>query len=387
MDTPFRTWAEIDLDALLHNAEQIRAALGKAAFFAVIKANGYGHGAVPVAKALSGIADGFAVATFDEAMELRLSGVSDYILILNTVDEAWFAELIAHRIAMTVYSEKTAQRLNAAAEKAGEKADIFLAVDTGMTRIGLSCDEDGLSAAARICSLPFLNPVGIFTHPACADMPETRFSEKQLAVFAPFLRVLEENGNVFPFRCFSNSAALLQNGAWGNLCKIGLLLYGLYPSDEVKKSISVTPVLSWRAKILSVRPVEPGTGVGYGHTFTAIKRMRIATVAVGYADGYPLSLSNRGNVIVHGQFAPIVGQICMDQMMIDVTGIDGAEAGDTVTLIGRDGSLAITADDLAAVTRSISYQVLCAVGPRVTRVCLRDGKIAECRSAVNPTIQ
>lgn len=387
MDTPFRTWAEIDLDALSDNWNRIRAGAGKAALFAVVKANAYGHGAVPVAKALSGKADGFAVAAFDEAMELRLAGIDDRILILNTVDETWFSELIAHRIDMTVFSLPVAQKLNAAAEKAGEKAEIFLAVDTGMTRIGLSCDEDGLSEAARICSLPYLTPVGIFTHPACADAPETRFSEKQLAVFAPFLRVLEENGNAFPLRCFCNSAALLQNGAWGNLCKIGLLLYGVYPSGKVKKNVPVTPVLSWRAKILSVRTVEPGTGIGYGHTFVAEKPMRIATVAVGYADGYPLSLSNRGNVLIDGRFAPIVGRICMDQMMVDVTGIETAREGGTVTLIGRDGSQTITADDLAAATRSISYQILCAVGPRVTRVFLRGGKIAECHSALNPTIQ
>lgn len=387
MDTPFRTWAEIDLDALRGNWDEIRAGAGKTALFAVVKADAYGHGAVTVARALSDTADGFAVATFDEAVELRLSGVTGRILILNTVNEAWFGELIGQHIAMTVFSVEVARKLNEAAEKAGEKAEIFLAVDTGMTRIGLSCDEDGLSEAAHICSFPFLTPVGIFTHPACADEPETRFSEKQLAVFAPFLRVLEENGIVFPFRCFCNSAALAHRGAWGNLCKVGLLLYGVYPSEKVRKSIPVTPVLSWRARILSVRTVRPGTGIGYNHTFVASKTMRIATVAAGYADGVPLSLSNCGSVIVNGQFAPIVGRVCMDQMMVDVTGIENVAEGDTATLIGRDGSMEITVRDIAETVGSIPYEILCSIGPRVTRVYLRDGNIAECRSALNPKIQ
>ena len=383
LNNGFRTWAEIDIDALLYNTEKICSAIGKEAeLIAVVKANAYGHGDIDICRYLSGYVKGFAVACYDEAAGLRRSGVTERVLILGAIDESNIEKAVCDNISITVFSVDTAKKINDAAKKYGKRAEIFLAVDTGMSRIGLSCDEAGLCEALKIYSMDSLSPYCIFSHPACADLPDSPVTARQKKLFETFIRVLEQHGAYFSHKCFHNSAALLGYGRWGDLYKIGIIMYGLSPAKEMHAELR--PVLSLKTKVAQVKTVEAGEGISYGHTFIAQKKMKTATLCIGYADGLPTALSGRGGVLIKGQYAPILGRICMDQMMVDISDIDGVNAGDVATVIGRDGSLCISADDVAHIADTINYDVVCGIGMRVPRVYMKNGKAESVRSYINP---
>lgn len=383
MDNGLRTWAEIDIDALLYNTEKIRSAIGKEAeLIAVVKANAYGHGDADVCRYLSGYVQGFAVACYDEAAGLRHAGINGRILILGAIDESNIEKAVCADISLTVFSADMAKKINDAAKKYGKRAEIFLAVDTGMSRLGLSCDEAGLCEALKIYSMESLSPYCIFSHPACADIADSPVTARQKKLFETFIRVLEQHGAYFPHKCFHNSAALLGCGRWGDLYKIGLIMHGLLPSKEMRAELR--PVLSLKTKVAQVKTVEAGAGISYGHTFIADRKMKTATLCIGYADGLPTALSGRGGVLIKGKYAPILGRICMDQMMVDISVIDNVQPGDVATVIGSDGSLCISADDIAEIADTINYDVVCGIGMRVTRVYMRAGKADSVRSYINP---
>lgn len=386
MNTEFRTWAEIDVDALLHNIGKIRAAIGEdAELIAVVKANAYGHGDAELCRYLSDSVQGYAVACYDEAAGLRRAGISGRILILGAIEETNISKAVRDDISITVFSSDTARQINDAAKAQNKRAEVFLAVDTGMSRLGLSCDEAGLCEALKIYSCDALDCHCIFSHPACADIVGSPVTKRQKKIFETFIRVLEQHGAYSDRKCFDNSAALLGCGRWGNLYKIGLMMYGLLPSDNFRADLK--PTLSLRTKVAQVKTVEAGEGISYGHTFIAPRHMKTATLCAGYADGLPTALSGRGGVLIKGKYAPILGRICMDQMIVDVSGIDDVRCGDIATVIGVDGELSITADDIAKIADTINYDIVCGIGMRVTRVYIRDGKIDASRSYVNPDIK
>lgn len=386
MDTGFRAWAEIDIDALLHNIKIIRSAIGdEAELIAVVKANAYGHGDAQLCRYLGDTVQGYAVACYDEAVGLRRAGISGRIVILGAIVESCIPGAVKDDISMTVFSADTAKKINNAAKTQGKRAEIFLAVDTGMSRLGLSCDEAGLCEALKICSYDSLDTHCIFSHPACADIVSSPVTGRQKKIFETFIRVLEQHGAHIERKCFDNSAALLGYGRWGNLYKLGLIMHGLSPAENLHADL--IPTLSLRARVAQVKTLEAGEGVSYGHTFIAPRRMKTATLSIGYADGLPISLSNRGGVIIKGKYAPILGRICMDQMIVDVSEIDDVQTGDVATVIGRDGELEVTVDDIAKLADTINYDIVCGIGMRVTRVYIKDGKQDSAYSYVNPDVR
>lgn len=375
-----RVYATVDLDMLRANAEGMISRLSAGTkMIGVIKADGYGHGAVPAAKeleALDGIY-GFATATEEEAVILRKSGIRKPILSLGYAFPYHYKEMIENDIRITAFRQDTLEQLARAAKETGQPAKIHIKVDTGMSRIGISPDEEGMAFIRRAARMPGIEIEGIFTHFAKADEEDKAPARHQLAVFRDFVRKAEkENGCRIPFHHCANSAAALElREADMDAVRAGIALYGLWPSAETAKDImDLKPVMELKSQIIYLKEVEPGTEIGYGGTFTAGKRMKIATVPVGYADGYPRGLSNKGYVLVHGKKAPVAGRICMDQFMIDVTDILGVSEGDAVTLIGKEGKEQITMEELGELSGRFNYELACCIGKRVPRVYLKSGK-------------
>lgn len=380
MQLPMRVYARVDLDAVCQNVQSVRRKVGPdVKIMAVVKTDAYGHGAVPVAKALSGLADAFAVATAEEAVELRRSGVGEPILVLGVVFEPDFPLLLDHDVAGTVFQYETAAALAACAKRRGKTAHVHLKVDTGMGRIGLQPDEAGLREACRIAALPALTLDGAFTHFACADMADKTSRNRQAAAFLRFLDALQKAGVEIPLRHMCNSADIIDaDGGFLDMVRSGILTYGLYPSDEVDKAgFPLLPAMALKSHVAFVKTVDAGFPVSYGSTFVTNRRTVIATIPVGYGDGYPRQLSNRGRVLIRGQFAPILGRVCMDQFMVDATDIPGVQAGDEVTLIGKDGDGRIPVEEPAALSGRFNYEFCCDINKRVPRVYLKNGQVSE----------
>ena len=371
-----RTFAEIDTDAILHNLCELKKCIGeKTKTCAVIKADGYGHGAVTVAEILADKVDFFAVAAADEAIELRNSGIRNNILILSYTHADDFEELIENDISLTVFNYNRAKEINNAAEKLSKTAKIHIAIDTGMTRIGFFPDKNAISEIKAICALKNIETEGIFSHYACADTADKTVSEKQTASFRNFIDECKNEGITFPIHHICNSAGISEFTEHFDMVRMGISLYGLYPSDEVDKTkVVLIPAMTYKSHIISIKETEPDTGISYGHTYKTDGKRTIATVSAGYADGYPRALSNCGRVIINGQYAPIVGRICMDMFMIDITGID-AKVTDEVILFGSDGNLCIAAEEIGEKSMSFNYEVICGVSRRIPRVYKKDGKI------------
>lgn len=365
-----RVRAEISLPAIQRNWRELCRPLDRSVRrCAVIKANGYGHGALPIGHRLEPEADFFAVATAAEAMDLCDGGIGKPILILGYTWEEEWETLIDRGIRLTVFRESDAALLSKRAAAMNRKAIIHVKLDTGMGRIGFPCTESSVDAIERIVGLPGLIAEGIFTHLARADESDKTSAQEQLARFDRMLCSLKERGITFPLRHAANSAAAMElPQAAYDMVRIGIALYGLYPSEEVARTISLVPALSLRSSLVHVKDVPAGSGISYGHIRVLAKDTRVATVPVGYADGYPRLLSNKGYVLVRGQRAPILGRICMDQMMIDVTGIEGAAQGDTVTLIGEDGGASLPVEELSALCGVFNYEFVCGISPRVPRI-------------------
>ena len=341
---------------------------------AVVKTDGYGHGAVEIAKKLQHLYYlwGYAVATYEEAEEIRAAGITKPILILGYVFAEDYPGLVKDGIRPAVFREDMLEQLNEAAASRGVKLKIHLAVDTGMSRIGVRPDDSGLEFVKKAMSCKNLEIEGMFTHFAKADMAEgaeaTRLQYERFTHFEE--RIRTELGLNIPLVHCSNSAALITYRDMNlDMVRAGITLYGLWPSNEVDRTIvPLKPALSLKSHIAFVKSLEPGESVSYGGTFTAKTRMRVATIPVGYGDGYPRSLSNKGYVLIRGQKAPILGRVCMDQFMVDVDAIPDACEGDEVTLLGRDGEQVITAEELGDLSGRFNYELCCDLSRRVPRV-------------------
>ncbi len=373
-----RTWCEIDLSAMLHNFMAARRHLpDKVLLAAVIKANAYGHGAVEAAKLLEGKADRFAVAMTDEAVELRKAGIETPIFLLAPTPESDFEAIARYDIEAAVPSFEYGQALCAYGAAHGKDIPYHVALDTGMGRIGFACTEQSLNEIETLTRLPGGKLVGVFSHYAKADYADKSYAIEQTKRYKAFTEAMERRGIHIPLKHLDNSAGLIEMPDKFDMVREGIILYGLKPSNEVDLSLigGVRGVMALRSHISFLKTVSAPTPVSYGCTYVAQPGTRVATVCAGYADGVNRLLSNRGQVLVRGQRCPIIGRVCMDQFMIDVTGVPEAQVGDTVTIFGRDGDEEITADDVADLVGTIGYEVTCLVTPRVPRVYLEDDQV------------
>ncbi len=376
-----RVYAAVDLSAALYNMERMHEAVSpQTKMIGVIKTDGYGHGAVPIGRELEKLpyVSGYAVATAEEAFILRRAGLSKPILILGYTFPYSYYELVLQEIRPAVFRKDAVEALDVCAGRLGRKAVVHVKVDTGMSRIGIRPDEEGLVFMEWIASLAHIEVEGIFTHFARADESDHSSALSQLTKFTAFVEEAERRmGKQIPLKHCSNSAGILTlPQANLSLVRAGITLYGLSPSGEVTKDmLSLRPVLSLKSRLVYVKEIEAGTPVSYGGTFVAKEQMRIATIPVGYGDGYPRGLSGKGSVLVRGKRAPILGRVCMDQFMVDVSDIPDASEGDVVTLIGVDGGEEITMEELGELSGRFNYELACCLGKRIPRVYVKDGEI------------
>ncbi len=383
IDSYQRVWAEVDLDAIWENIVHMKENIAEnTKILAVIKTDGYGHGGVPIAKMLEQLdfMFGYAAATYEEAHVLREAGVKKPVLILGYTFPYCYENLIREEIRPAVYRRDTVEELAAAAARVGQKAKVHIKVDTGMGRIGITPDEEGLEFVKFLMEHPELEVEGIFTHFAKSDEADKTSANHQLELFQNFIdRIQAEAGLTIPIRHCSNSAAILEMPqANMDMVRAGITTYGLYPSEEVSKDVvPLQAAMSLYSHIIYCKTIHAGQSVSYGGLFTATKDTRVATIPVGYGDGYPRSLSGKGYVLIHGKKAPILGRVCMDQFMVDITEIPGAMEGDRVTLLGADGAERITAEELGELSGRFNYEFVCVLGKRVPRVYRRNGEITE----------
>ena len=373
----YRVYAEINLDAIVKNVDNLMALTKEnTGALAVVKADGYGHGDVAVAKAVAQKVTGYAVATLDEAVNLRENGVKKPILVLGYVDPYEFDILVSYEITATVFDVETAQLLADAARVQKKQAHCHIKVDTGMRRIGLEPDENGIAIVKQITALKELSADGIFTHFAASDETDKTSAEHQFKLFTDFTGRLEKEGIHFTYRHCANSAAVIDMPQVDlDMVRLGIAMYGMDPSDEVKKEkVELFPALDLKSHITMVKEIPAGEKVSYGGTFTTTRTTKLATVSVGYGDGYPRALSSKGYVLVRGQKAPIVGRVCMDQMMVDVTDIENVTRADIVTLIGKDGDAEITVEEIAALAGTFNYEFVCDLGKRIPRSYYLNGE-------------
>ncbi len=369
-----RIFASIDLKHIEHNIQLVREKTGSdCKLTLVIKANGYGHGAVEIARHFESFLDvyGYAVATAEEAIELREAGILKPILILGYVDPAEAAPLIEKEVSIAVFRIDTVRQLSEIAMTLGKAVRVHIKVDTGMSRIGIPVGETGFYFMEQMLSLPGISLEGMFTHFARADEADKTSAYKQLEEFKNFLNAVEQRFCIqIPIKHCANSAAIMDMPeSYMDMIRLGIAMYGLWPSEEMKcTGMDLRPALNLFSRIVYIKEIPKGTPVSYGGTFTAKESMRIATIPVGYADGYPRSLSNKGYVLIHGQKAPILGRICMDQFMVDVTHIPEAKEDDPVTLVGESDGLSITMEELGALSGRFNYEFACDLGRRVKRI-------------------
>lgn len=360
-------WAQIDLSAVEHNIKQIRGKIKKGTkLCAIIKADAYGHGAIAVAKtAVQAGAEYLAVAILNEALELRNAGFKEPILILGYTppDQAEF--VVDRGISQTVFSFEAAKILSEAAVRQNKTIKVHLKIDTGMSRIGILPEEAG-RLSRRISALPHVEIEGIFSHFATSDCKDKAFAHHQLERFNAALKHVEAEGITIPLKHMANSAAILDMPeAHFDMVRAGVILYGLWPSEEVDKSVQLRPALQLKAKIAYVKKVVSGQPISYGCLFVTARESIIATLPIGYADGYTRLLTGKAQVMVRGKRVPVVGKICMDQCMLDVTDVDGVKAGDEVILFGNEE---IPVDEIAGLLGTINYEIICMVGNRIPRV-------------------
>lgn len=371
------TYVTIDLDAIEKNIEAV-AKKTSVPVMAVIKADAYGHGAVPIAKLLERKCAFFGVSSIAEALELRNAGIQTPILILGHTPSAEFSLAISRDIRPSIFSLDGARCLSAEAGKLGKTAKFHFAVDTGMSRIGFPFSEASADACAEAARLPNLFAEGIFSHFATADCADLSRAKIQAERFDTFLSMLQQRGITVPICHLNNSAGLINFSQCYDMVRSGIVTYGLYPSSEVdSQMLSLSPALSWRSRISHLQELPAGREIGYGGTYVTTGPTRVATIPVGYADGYRWNLSNNFYVLIHGKKAPILGRICMDQMMVDVTHIPDVAIGNKVVLIGQDGDERITTQQIAEAAGSFHYEFLCGISRRVPRYYIKDGKVVQ----------
>ena len=376
---PKRVYAKINLDNIQKNVKPIVERMGNGiTVMGIVKADAYGHGAVEVSKALLEIGvKAFGVATVGEAVELRKNGINAPVLVLGRIFKEDFNTAIEHDIISTIFDVDSALELSQTALNSGKKAKIYLKIDTGMGRIGFQPDEKDFENIKQVFSYKGLDILGAFTHFACADCADKASAENQKKKFIDFTQKLIDSGCPLPVRHMYNSASIMELGGEykGEMVRSGIMTYGLYPSEEMNKSYPLYPALELKSSIAFIKDVSKGFTVSYGSTFTADRDMKIATVPVGYGDGYPRYLSNKGQVIIKGIRCPIIGRVCMDQFMVDISKVPDALIGDEVTLIGTDGNETITVEEVADAAYRFNYEFCCLINKRVPRVYIKDGKV------------
>ncbi len=382
MNNYSRVYAAIDLDHIRHNIEAIKKVIRKdTKIVAVIKTDGYGHGAVPIAKELEPMKEvwGYAVATAEEGYILRRNGMEKPILVLGATFPEQYEAMARQDIRPNVFSMKMAKQMSQTMEPLGLTLKVHGKIDTGMSRLGFPVTEEAADEIAQIGALPHIILEGIFTHFAKSDAADKTMAREQKDRFDQMRAMLEARG-VEPELCHISNSGGIVDLPWANmdLVRAGIILYGLWPSDEVAKEyMDLRPVLSLKSRIVFLKELEPGRTISYGATYTVQEKAKIATVPVGYGDGYPRSLSNKGYVLIRGQKAPICGRVCMDQFMVDVTHIPEVQEGDEVTLVGRDGDAAITMEELGELSGRFNYEFACDLGKRIPRVYYRKGAVLE----------
>lgn len=377
-----RVCAKVDLDAVEYNIEKMKENLRDGVkMTAVLKADGYGHGAVQIARLLSEkeYIWGFAVATADEAVILRKAGITKPLIVLGSVFPEHLEEMIRLDVRMTVYTKDRVEDLSKLAEKLQRPVYIHVKIDTGMSRLGYMPGEDSASEIASFKALPYVVMEGMYTHFAKADETDKEFTKKQMEDYLWMKDRLQEKGVEFAYYHCSNSAGIIDiPEANLNLVRAGIATYGLYPSEEVKKeNVPLKPALELISHVAHVKWVDPGTPVSYGSTFVTEKKTKIVTVPVGYGDGYPRSLSNRGYVLIKGKKARILGRVCMDQFMVDATKIEDVKYGDEVVLIGSSGEEILPVETLSVLSERFNYEFVCDLGKRIPREYIRGGEVVE----------
>ena len=366
----------IDLDAIEKNIDAVREKAGLPVM-AIVKADAYGHGAIQVARLLKDKCAFFGVSSMLEAMELRRAGLDNPILILGYTPVSAFPTAVRNGIRPSIFHYEDALALSRTAVELGvSKAPFHFALDTGMSRIGFQATTAAADQCARIARLPGIFAEGLFTHFATADSSDLSRSQKQAELFYRFDSMLRDRGIEIPIRHLDNSAGILNFSHPCEMVRSGIITYGLYPSDEVDRSrLSLTPALSWQCRITHLKLLEAGREISYGGTFVTTRPTMVATIPVGYADGYRRSLSGKFHVLIHGKEAPILGRVCMDQLMVDVTHIPETRLEDTVILIGRSGDAQITVEQLAAAADSFNYELVCGISRRVPRIYVSGGQV------------
>ena len=386
MDNYQRVYAAVDLDAVLYNLEQIKQNIAPdTKIMGIIKADGYGHGAVRIGMELEQLdyVFGYGVATADEALRLHRSGLRKPILILGYSFPCCYDELIEKEIRQTVFRYDMLEELDSRAAVLGKKAKVHIKVDTGMSRIGIFPNDSGLSFVKKALSYKNIEVEGVFTHFARADEKDKESVNMQLGSISGFMRRIEnELGYRIPVKHCSNSAGIIESkDANMDMVRAGIIIYGLWPSSEVKRDIvSLKPALALKSYIIYIKQVEKGVPVSYGGTYVTDKEMRIATIPVGYGDGYPRSLSNKGYVLIHGKQAPILGRVCMDQFMVCIDDIPEAKEGDEVTLIGQNGDARITLEELGELSGRFNYEFACNLGQRIPRIYIKNGEVMDTKA-------
>lgn len=378
-----RVCAVIDLDAVCHNMESMHGNLSEGTkIIGVIKTDGYGHGAIPIGRELEKLdyVFGYAVATAEEALMLRHAGLQKPILILGYTFPYSYEELIRHDIRPAVFREDTVDELSECVRRIGKSIKVHVKVDTGMTRVGIKPDDSGIAFIDKVLRAEGVELEGMFTHFARADEADKTSAREQLKLFRDFMsRAEQELGCRIPIKHCSNSAGIVElPEANMDVVRAGITLYGLWPSEQVSRNtVELKPVLSLKSHIVYIKAVDAGVPISYGGTYVTPGKMRVATIPVGYGDGYPRGLSNRGYVLIRGRKAPILGRVCMDQFMVSVDEIPEAEEGDEVTLIGMDGEHQITMEELGEISGRFNYELACDLGKRIPRVYMKNGRITE----------
>ena len=377
IDKYYRVYASVNLDNIYANMKELKDNTANGTqMVAVIKTDGYGHGAVPVAKTIDDLVAAYAVATIDEALNLRRHNIDKPIYILGFIYEHRMKDAILNDVRMTVYDVEMAKQISKEASQMNKNAYVHIKIDTGMSRIGFATTDEAVADICEIAKLPNIVMEGIFTHFAASDSADKKAATMQLESFNSFNEKLASNGIDIKIKHCSNSAGIIDMPmANMNEVRAGIALYGMYPSDEVnKRAVMLRPALELKSHVIFVKDVPAGVGVSYGSTFITDKPMKIATIPLGYGDGYPRNLSNKGYVLIKGVKCRILGRVCMDQFMVDVTDLD-VKKGDVVTLVGKDGDESITVEELAALAGTFNYEFVCNLGKRIPRVYYRDNKV------------
>ncbi len=378
-----RVWAEINLDNIAHNISRIRKKVGNnIKIMSIVKADAYGHGAVVTAKVLlyNG-ADCLGVATCDEGIDIRQNNIFVPTLILGYTPESKLNDVIKFDLIQTIFNIEMAQSLSRCALKLGKKVHIHIKVDTGMSRLGFLPNKESVNDIITISNLPNINISGIYTHFADSSGDSKDFTYEQQQKFVDFLKCLEQAGINIPIKHCSNSGAILNYCGFNmDMVRPGILQYGLKPSNDTLSEtnfneLNLKPIMSLKTQVSYVKTLPEGVSIGYGRTYFTKRETKVATIPVGYADGYSRAMGNKGRVLINGESAPIIGTICMDQFMVDITKIDNVKNGDEVTLIGVQGKNEISADEIASLENTINYEVICNIGKRVPRIYLKNNKV------------